>query len=263
MKNLGFRIAHHIGAGARGATAGEKSRRFDPPAKSLRIQAMMISEAALRPAFPGLYDWPRLVRPRRATVQRRMSDTLVTPSARDDLGLPALLDRVARLQDRTAFATLFNHFAPRLKGYLMRLGSDDGTAEEVVQEVMLTVWRRAASFDPALASIGTWVFTIARNRRIDRLRRERRPEALADDPSFVPDPVDGADVAFEAAETGERLRIAMATLPPEQSDLLKMAYYQDKSHREIAEETRLPLGTVKSRIRLALIRLRASIQGES
>lgn len=187
-----------------------------------------------------------------------MSDRLVTQS-HDEARLPALLSLVARQQDRAAFAELFGYFAPRLKSYLMRLGSDEGLAEEVVQEVMITVWRRAGSFDPALAGVSTWVFTIARNRRIDRLRREKRPEAIATDPAFVPEPAEAADVVIETAQLGDRLRQAIAGLPPEQSDLLKMAYYQDKSHSAIAAETRLPLGTVKSRIRLALMRLRQSI----
>lgn len=93
-----------------------------------------------------------------------------------------LVEAIAAHGDRTAFAALFGHFAPRLKAYLMRLGSDPSTAEEVMQDVMLTVWRKAASFDRRQASAGTWIFTIARNRRIDRLRRERRPEFDPNDP---------------------------------------------------------------------------------
>jgi RNA polymerase sigma factor (sigma-70 family) len=171
-----------------------------------------------------------------------------------------LIGRIAQ-RDRAAFVALFGHFAPRVKAYLRRLGADDASAEELVQEVMLAVWRRAASFNPALAAVSTWVFTIARNKRIDRLRRERHPELDPDDPALAPDPVIGADRVIETAEIGVRLRGALATLPDEQRSLLEMAFFEDKSHRAIAAETRLPLGTVKSRIRLALARLRVALEG--
>jgi RNA polymerase sigma-70 factor (ECF subfamily) len=170
------------------------------------------------------------------------------------------LARVAQHRDRAAFIALFGHFAPRVKAYLVRLGADDASAEELAQEVLLAVWRRAASFNPALASVSTWVFTIARNKRIDRLRRERRPEIDPDDPALAPEPEPAADAAFDAAQSGNRLRDAIASLPEEQSRLLVMAYFEDKSHRAIAAETRLPLGTVKSRIRLALGRLRGALE---
>ncbi|MBI3514800.1 MAG: sigma-70 family RNA polymerase sigma factor [Proteobacteria bacterium] len=171
-----------------------------------------------------------------------------------------LIGRIARHRERDAFVALFDHFAPRIKAYLVRLGSDDANAEELTQEVMLAVWRRAASFNPSLAAVSTWVFTIARNKRIDRLRRERRPEIEPDDPALVPEPETPADVALEAAQTGGRLRAAIADLPGEQQQLLLMAFFEDKSHSAIAAETRLPLGTVKSRIRLALIRLRGTLE---
>ena len=172
----------------------------------------------------------------------------------------ALIDRVARARDRDAFAALFGHFAPRVKAYLMRLGADEASAEELTQDVMLTVWRRADAFDPRLAGVGTWVFTIARNKRIDRIRRERRPEIDPTDPALAQDAPVGADQAVEAVETGDRLRRAVATLPDEQRELLVMAFFEDKSHRAIAATTRLPLGTVKSRIRLALVRLRSALE---
>jgi RNA polymerase sigma-70 factor (ECF subfamily) len=183
------------------------------------------------------------------------------PRTEQDHPLDELIARVAQRQDRAAFAALFEHFAPRVKAYLMRLGADDGSAQELAQEVMLAVWRRAASFNPALASVSTWIFTIARNKRIDLLRRERHSELDPDDPALVPDPAVGADVVLDHAETGARLRAAIGSLPEEQARLLKMAYFEDKSHSAIAAETRLPLGTVKSRIRLALNRLRAVLEG--
>ncbi|MDX2101583.1 MAG: sigma-70 family RNA polymerase sigma factor [Alphaproteobacteria bacterium] len=175
---------------------------------------------------------------------------------RTDAALEPLIQRIANERDRAAFAAVFRAMAPKVRGYLLRLGADDTTADEVTQEVMLTLWRKADSYNPKLASVSTWVFTIARNRRIDRIRRSRRPDFDPNDPAFHPDPVESVEVTHEAAETGARLRLALKDLPKEQVALLEMAYFQDKSHRTIADETQLPLGTVKSRIRLALGRLR-------
>ena len=174
-----------------------------------------------------------------------------------------LLLAVGRARDRAAFAALFGHFAPRLKAYLRRLGTDAQAAEELVQEVMLLVWRRAETFDPAQASASTWVFTIARNRRIDALRREQRPEIDPDDPALVPDPVEPADRALETAQANGRLQAALKELPQEQAELLRLAYFEDKPHSVIASERGLPLGTVKSRLRLALERLRKALRDPS
>lgn len=174
-----------------------------------------------------------------------------------------LLLAVGRARDRAAFAALFDHFAPRLKAYLRRLGSDAHASEELVQEVMLLVWRRAETFDPAQASASTWVFTIARNRRIDALRREQRPEIDPDDPALVPAPVEPADRALEVAQANVRLQAALKELPPEQAELLRLAYFEDKPHSAIAAERGLPLGTVKSRLRLALDRLRKALRDPS
>ena len=157
-------------------------------------------------------------------------------------------------QDKAAFAALFAHFAPRIKGFLMKAGSDAGTAEDCAQDVMATVWRKAGQFDPTRASVATWIFTIARNRRIDIARRDRRPEP-EDLPWGNEDEPDQADV-YEAAQDNKRLAEALADLPEKQRLLVQRAFYGDLSHSEIAAETGLPLGTIKSRIRLALDRLR-------
>lgn len=164
------------------------------------------------------------------------------------------MDRVRLHQDRAAFADLFRHFAPRIKGFLMRSGANEGLAEEVTQEVMATLWNRAALFDPGRASLSTWLFTIARNRRIDALRRQRRPEPedLPWGPEAEPDQADSLILQQESA----RLGAALAQLPEKQRLLIERAYFGDLSHSEIASETGLPLGTIKSRIRLALERLR-------
>ncbi len=170
-----------------------------------------------------------------------------------------LIERVARSGDREAFARLFRRFAPRVKSYLRRLGCDPGQAEELAQETMVMVWRRAASFDRGRAGASTWLFTIARNKRIDALRRERRPELDPDDPALVPDPVPSAETPLLARDRGRRLATALAGLPPEQAELIRLAYFDDQSQSEIAAGRQLPLGTVKSRLRLALARLRRAL----
>lgn len=142
----------------------------------------------------------------------------------------------------------------------MRGGCDPASAEEVVQEVMVTLWRRAETFDPAQASASTWVFTIARNKRIDMIRRERRPEIDADDPALVPEAEPAADRVVESVQDSEQLHAALIVLPTEQQEILRLAYFEDLPHREIAQRCDMPLGTVKSRIRLALSRLRKSMK---
>lgn len=170
-----------------------------------------------------------------------------------------LMARVAEQRDRAAFALLFAHFAPRVKAFLMRKGTDEATAEDATQEVMLAVWHRASCFNPAIASPSTWIFTIARNRRIDLLRRATHPEPLSDDVAYIPDPAPSAETVIARAEGARRLTSAFRSLPPEQAELLKLAYFDDMSHRTIAAELELPLGTVKGRIRLALERLRRAL----
>lgn len=174
-----------------------------------------------------------------------------------------LLLRVARQRDRQAFVALFQHFAPRLKSFLLRAGMEVGAAEETIQDVMVTVWQRAEQFDPSLAAAGTWIFAIARNRRIDRLRRDRRPSIDLEDPALTPDAEDGAMETLLVEERAALLHRAIRELPPEQADLLRMAYFEDKAHSAIAAERRLPLGTVKSRLRLALARLRKVMAGDA
>lgn len=173
-----------------------------------------------------------------------------------------LLLLVARQQDRQAFGLLFDHFAPRLNAYMRKLGSDATQAEELVQEAMLLVWRKATSFDPAKASASTWIFTIARNKRIDALRKAKRPEFDPTDPALAGFG-GGSEEARDADVSGQdsrALEAAIATLPAEQADLLRLAYFEDKAHGEIARVRGLPLGTVKSRLRLALEKLRRQLK---
>lgn len=164
------------------------------------------------------------------------------------------MQRVRDHADRAAFADLFRHFAPRVKAFLMKSGTDAGLAEECAQDVMATLWQKAHLYDPERASVATWIFTIARNRRIDAIRKARRPEPedLPWGPEHEPDQ---AEVVALQQET-ERLGEALAQLPDKQRELIERAFFGDRSHSEIAAETGLPLGTIKSRIRLALERLR-------
>ena len=170
-----------------------------------------------------------------------------------------LLVRVGRDRDRTAFAELFEHFAPRIKSFLLRLGTDESVAEEVAQEAMIMVWRRAETYDARQSGASTWIFTIARNKRIDRLRRENRPLPDMTDPSLAPEDVETSDIFVFRQQEEKKIRHALKNLPEEQAKMIFSAYYEEKSHREIADESGVPLGTVKSRIRLALNRLRAHL----
>lgn len=176
-----------------------------------------------------------------------------------DEDFAALAARVATARDRAAFTRLFDHFAPRINGYLQRLGLEAAQAEELTQEVMVVLWHKAGLFDPRKSSLSTWLFRVARNRRIDAGRRERTRMFDPADPIFQPEgeaPVDGA---FDAQRRDERIRIAMNDLPAEQLELVRYAFFLGLTHSEIAERTGLPLGTVKSRIRLAFARLRKAL----
>lgn len=173
--------------------------------------------------------------------------------------MTAALASLAQERDQQVFARLFRFYAPRIKTYLRKLGTDDAMAEELAQEAMLAVWRKAESFDPAKATAGTWIFAIARNLRIDRLRRERRPEIDPDDPALVEDPAPRADEVVAVEQSERKVRAALAGLPPEQAEVVALSFYEDRPHAEIAARLGLPLGTVKSRLRLALKRIRAQI----
>jgi RNA polymerase sigma-70 factor, ECF subfamily len=173
-----------------------------------------------------------------------------------------LLVLVATRQDRTAYSELFGYYAPRVKSYLMRLGADGAQAEEIAQDVMVTVWRKATLFDRKQASVSTWIFRIARNRRIDVFRRTKRPDLDPEETMILPAGVEAPDARIEAMETETRVRAAMKDLPEEQVLLLRLAFYEGLSHREIADRLEIPLGTVKSRIRLAFAKMKAKLDDE-
>ena len=171
-----------------------------------------------------------------------------------------LITKVAAGRDKAAFSELFDYFAPRLKGYLMQQGADEAAAEEIAQDVMVTLWRKADLFDPAKASASTWLYRIARNRRIDRLRRQKTAALDPEDPSLHPSEEPDVAVEMDARVREDRVRNAMSSLPGEQEAVVRLAFFKGLSHSEIADETGLPLGTVKSRIRLAFSRLRQVLE---
>ncbi len=170
-----------------------------------------------------------------------------------------LLLQVARSSDRDAFNRLFEYFAPRIKSYLMKLGAAADLADDLAQEAMLKVWRKATLFDASKASASTWIFTIARNLRIDAARRAARPALDPDDPAFTPENEPLADVQIDRAARDERIRAAFSTLPPAQYEVVRLHFVEDLAHSEIAEHLNLPLGTVKSRLRLAFEKIRKDL----
>lgn len=183
----------------------------------------------------------------------------MSADAEDALVHDRLIEAVALRRDREAFARLFEHFAPRLKAWLMKSGASAAAAEDFAQDAMLTVWRKADLFDARKARAATWIFTIARNRRLDMLRRDARalplPEIdLADDEVMRPDDI------LVMADDARRVRAALSRLKPDQVEVLRLAFFMDSPHSEIARRLDLPLGTVKSRIRNAMIKLRTLLE---
>ena len=166
---------------------------------------------------------------------------------------------VAENRDRKAFKQLFDYFGPRIKGFCQNNGSTSDRADEVVQEAFVNVWRKANLFDPGKASAGAWIFAIARNSRIDLIRKENRPEADTTDPFFDQNEPESPLAVLETERKSKTLRSFVKDLPAEQQQVLRLAFFEEKAHSEIAEELGIPLGTVKSRIRLAFKRIRSEL----
>lgn len=169
--------------------------------------------------------------------------------------------QVAEDRDEIAFRELFSAFGPRVKALLLRQGADIQTAEDIAQETLLTVWRKAHLFHSDKGSVSTWIFTIARNLRIDRLRREvvwyEFNEQTHDRPSD--DPLPDENVARN--QEGDLIQSILSTLPSEQVEVIRLSYLEGLSHSEISEKLGLPLGTVKSRMRLAYQKVRSAVEG--
>lgn len=186
---------------------------------------------------------------------------------------------IARNRDRQAYQRVFLHFAPRVKSYMMRAGMAPSAAEEIAQDAMLTVWRKAELFDAGRASATTWIFAIARNLRIDAARREGRAHSRNDasganlagnlagnlaanlaDSLAVPDPAPLSDAVLVRAEAEGLVRSALAALPQDQATIIRLSFFEDQPHARIAHDLHIPLGTVKSRVRLAVARLRKLLE---
>jgi RNA polymerase sigma-70 factor (ECF subfamily) len=169
---------------------------------------------------------------------------------------------VANNRSETAFEVLFRYFAPRIKSYCLRLGADASGAEEITQEAMVSIWRNAGQFDPAKASPSTWIFTIARNLSIDRFRRGRRPEFDPSDPALVPEDQPAPDRLVELTEMQENVRNVMDSLSLNERNVLMLSFYENLSHGEISRQLGIPVGTVKSRIRLAFAKIRSTLDAK-
>jgi RNA polymerase sigma factor (sigma-70 family) len=169
-----------------------------------------------------------------------------------------LIGRIAAHGDRDAFRLLFEHFAPRVKGLMLKAGASGEEAEEIAQDTLLAVWRKAAQFDPASAGAPAWIFTIARNLRIDAVRRSARAGVVVPDAEleYFADPADSQETQIATRDDAARIAAAVALLSTEQSAAIRMSFVEDRPHSEIAQALRIPLGTVKSRIRLAMNRLK-------
>jgi RNA polymerase sigma-70 factor (ECF subfamily) len=222
--------------------------------KRLDHSGVLVIQSA-RPSVEGVMhavlDMPR------PAARRQREARAVTP---DDAAEEAAgwLRAIAERGDRVAFVALYGRFAPRGKAYLLRLALPPAQAEELTQEAMLAVWRKAAQFDARTSGAATWIFTIARNLRVDAARRA----ALALREDMPPDelePTLPADAQLDDARRADRLRQAMQTLPPEQAEVVRLAFFDDRPHAEIERRLGIPLGTVKSRLRLAMVRLRAQL----
>nr|WP_298689311.1 sigma-70 family RNA polymerase sigma factor [uncultured Dongia sp.] len=193
--------------------------------------------------------------------QHKAGDTVMS-DLKPEIGperMTQLLTLLKSGPDEQAFADLFRFYAPRLKSYMRKLGAAEDMAEELAQEAMAMVWRKAHLFDSAKAGAGTWIFSIARNLRIDAFRRQKRPEVELDDPTFMPDDQASPEAELDQGQQARAVRAALATLPKEQAKIVHLSFFEDKPHAEIAEQLGIPLGTVKSRMRLAFQRFRKAL----
>ncbi len=198
---------------------------------------------------------------RRPAVPAQTRGKLVTDPDKSasppDLG--AKIVAIAASADMVAFEALFREFAPRIRAYLIKMTRDAQASEDLMQETMLAIWRKAGQYDPSRGPASAWIYTIARNIWIDSWRRQRRPALDLDDPALAVDPEPDAPFLIESRENRDAVQRALERLPPEQVDIIRLSFFEEASHSTIAARLGLPIGTVKSRIRLAFGRLRAAL----
>lgn len=178
-------------------------------------------------------------------------------------GLETLAVRVAQNRDRKAFQQLFAHFAPRIKSFILKQNVSDEIAEDLTQEVMVTIWQKAHLYDPKKARLSTWIFRIARNKFIDKIRRQRYIEVDVDDHIQSMEAEEKTDIPVIQKQDQQRILNALKLLKPDLQQVVELAFYRELSHSQIAEETGLPLGTVKSRLRIAFQKLRTELGDEA
>lgn len=171
------------------------------------------------------------------------------------------LESVASEQDKQAFESLYSVYAPKVKTYMRRQGADEASADDLAQETMVQVWRKAHQFDPRRAAPSTWIFRIARNLQIDKLRRQKFHEVeLTTEAERVDETAAGHERATESPDA-DRLGRLVNSLPAEQMNVVRLAFFEGLSHAEIGNRLSIPLGTVKSRLRLAFAKLRTVMEG--
>lgn len=191
---------------------------------------------------------------KRSIARKGLSITAPSPDT-----LEALAVRIAQDRDRQAFKMLFAHFAPRIKSFILKQKVTDEVAEDLTQEVMVTVWQKAHLFDPKKARLSTWLFRIARNKFIDRVRRQKYIEVDVDNHMQSMEASEKTDEPVIQMQDQTRIVSALKVLKPELKQVIELSFYKDLSHSQIAEELGLPLGTVKSRIRIAFQKLRVEL----
>ncbi|MET0071192.1 MAG: sigma-70 family RNA polymerase sigma factor [Candidatus Thiodiazotropha sp.] len=169
------------------------------------------------------------------------------------------LTSVAEQRDRQAFERLYDYFAPRVKSYMMKQGADEASADDLAQETMVQIWRKAHHYDPRKAAVSTWIFRVARNLQIDRLRKFKLHEVELTAEAEHDDDGGGAHERFEKRPDEERLRALVGTLPEEQMNVVRLAFFEGLSHSEVSHQLSIPIGTVKSRMRLAFDKLRMGL----
>ena len=191
---------------------------------------------------------------------RMRSSILKDASEINEQDLVGYLNDVGQSQDKEAFSNIFQYFAPRLKSFFVKLGCIETQAEEIIQEVMIAVWTKAKTYNNSKSSVSTWIYTIAKNKRIDKIRKEKKHFAVdSDDGLEIPVPSKQEDQIL-SSEISRKISNILKILPQEQADLIKLSYFYEKTHSDIANDLKLPLGTVKSRIRLALSKMKNLVE---